>query len=130
MECGIQCWSSCCSQYSCSQFCGLWHFVECCSPYRIQRCAAFNTAFRCISSKMSFRSLESVIQKPHVKLLVGFGPHMHTLLIGVDTGAVVWISVNAPLYILQFKTWCNDYASWKPQSFPRLPLFAWAPAQH
>ena len=39
----------------------------------MQRCAALNTAFRCIPSKMSFRSLESVIQKSHVKLSVGLG---------------------------------------------------------
>ena len=42
--------------------------------------AALNTAFRCISSKMSFRTLESVIQKSNVKLLVGFGPYMHTYM--------------------------------------------------
>ena len=68
------------SMYSCFQFCGLWHFVECCSQYTIQRCAALNTAFRCISSKMSFRSLESVIQKSHVKLSVGLGPYIHAFI--------------------------------------------------
>ena len=68
------------SMYSCFQFCGLWHFVECCSQYTIQRCAPLNTAFRCISSKMSFRSLESVIQKSHVKLSVGLGPYTRAFI--------------------------------------------------
>ena len=49
------------------QSCGLWHLMECCSQYIIQRCAANDTAFRSISSKMSFKSFESGMGKKRVR---------------------------------------------------------------
>ena len=72
------------------EFCGLWHLVECCSQYRIQRCAAFNTAFRCIYSKMSFKSFESGIMKNRAQLLARL-PYIHTWAF---LGTSMYVSVH------------------------------------
>ena len=81
------------------QSCGLWHLVECCSQYKIQRCAAFDTAFRCISSKMSFKSFESGIKKKmRAQVLAMMGPYSHT-----------WAFLGTSKYVT-VNEWLHDWA--------------------